>query len=1077
MWWQQLCEPTISAMEALCRSLEVETPQLQCFAEACQHKKATEEVAFDALVKAHNKFEVVFEKYTDEVNHYNDMISQKNTALATTISAYESFHPVQAGMTQQYDKDVYNFEKFDSGADKGHCGLSDCQVEAICSHKYKKDFEFWVDTDACEATPHDTKICHPPPSPPPPPLLPCRRRPCRRTPPRRFPSRWSLPPPPRWSPRPKPPRNPRWSPRPKPTRNPRNPEASETKRLSTETSEAWHRAESLVSEKKEELKDAKLKLTAAKSVAEEADQAVLDLKQQLTDAKGAAAQLTGPAAMEALEAVQELKKQLTDAETEAWEANEAVETIESEVVAAKDAQEDAVEKAKEAKVLVKAINNLVAAEKAVEKSAEKVRKLKEENAKIQAVNDAYEKRQKEVDAAHQELSRVRNSGSSDEEIATAEKKLEEATAASEKASAAVDAVADRALELAVELKNAIDEHGANEKTVAVVELKVVKVRAGDITADADDTAAEAQEAWENAVVAADATKVMVDQLKDQVQTAEDTITAVAKAKEHVENLREKLQDAEDAGDGEHVDELETQLAAAETDLHVKKTTAAEAKSNISDLKAKLVAAQAAYVDAQESVDEAKKMVDDITEKENQKAIDSASSNEKSIDTMNAEWEAAAVAAAEAEHKVDDIKTAIEEATVLVEAAKEADATVKELNAKIDEKEKIISEAKETQALVDELTKELDDAQTADPVDDAQVTQLQSDLEHANVENERVKAQADEAVQSLASIKDRLEIAVDKKEEADHAAEEAEASIEQLEKDLNEAVAEQKQAQDVADNAKKMVETAIAVADVTKQYDEAVHAVENVKSQIEEAKNADPVDEKLVDSLEKDLDTAESVAANHKQQLDEVTHKAGPMFHDESEEDDERADAAKEFKQVRDEMASSSSVAESVILPGYTKATFDDEAQATFKKVVASIVDTVDATITAEDIVITSVEDVTARRRLLQQTGVTVSFVVYTDANLDEIGTALNDQDLTTLTRDFKTAGLENLSGDVSVAVPAEKQVAQSPEDKKSSEERQLEKERASTPPPSSRRCAGVKTSTRSLTRQRIRRMSRRLSPR
>ena len=220
------------------------------------------------------------------------------------------------------------------------------------------------------------------------------------------------------------------------------------------------------------------------------------------------------------------------------------------------------------------------------------------------------------------------------------------------------------------------------------------------------------------------------------------------------------------------------------------------------------------------------------------------------------------------------------------------------------------------------------------------------------------------------------------------------------------------------------------------------AVENVKSQIEEAKNANPVDEKLVDSLEKDLDTAESVAANHKQQLDEVTHKAAPMFQDESEEDDERADAAEEFKQVRDEMASSSSVAAALILPGYTKATFDDEAQATFKKVVASIVETVDATITAEDIVITSVEDVTARRRLLQQTGVTVSFVVYTDDNLDEIGAALNDQDLTTLTRDFKTAGLENLSGDVSVAVPAEKQVVQSPEDKKSSEERQLEKERA-----------------------------------
>ena len=377
--------------------------------------------------------------------------------------------------------------------------------------------------------------------------------------------------------------------------------------------------------------------------------------------------------------------------------------------------------------------------------------------------------------------------------------------------------------------------------------------------------------------------------------------------------------------------------------------------------------------------------------------------------------------------------------------------------------------------MDELTKELDDAQTADPVDDAQVAQLQSDLEHANVENERVKAQADEAAQSLASIKDRLEIAVDKKEEADHAAEKR-GVHRPAQKDLNEAVAEQKQAQDVADNAKKMVETAIAVADATKKYEEAKNAVENIKAKIEEAKNADPVDEELVRSLENDLTTAESVAANHKQDLDEILHKAGPMFQDKSDRDEERADAAEEFKQVRDEVASSSSVTAALTLPGYTKATFDGETRVIFKKVIATVVETVDATITVDDIVIASVEDVAARRRLLQQTAATVSFVVYSDGNLDEIVIALNDQDLTTLTRDFKTAGLENLSGDVSVAVPAEKQVAQSPEDKKSSEERQLEKERADAAA-EFKKMRGVKTSTRSLTRQRSRRMSRRLSPR
>ena len=1025
VWWQQLCEPTISAMEALCRSLEVETPQLQCFAETCQRKKATEEVAFDELVKAHNKFEIVFGKYTDEVHQYNDMISQKNTALATTISAYESFHPVQAGMTQQYDKDVYNFEKFDSGADKGHCGLSDCQVGAICSHKYQNDFEFWVDTEKCEATPHDAKMCHPPPSPPPPPPSPSPPPPMPPHSPQEVPV--EVEPPAEVEP-------------PSEVETTPESEESETKKLATQTTEAWQQAESHVSEKKEELQDAKFKLTAAKSAADEAAQAVLDIKKQLANAKAAAAELTGPAAMEALNAVEELKKQLADAETNLWEANEAVETVKREVAAAKEAHEDAVEKAKEAKVLVKAINDLAAAEEAVEKSAEKLQKLREENEKIQAINDEYEKRQKEVDAARQELVHLRNSGAaSDEEIAAAEKKLNSAIAASEKAAAAVDEVADRALELAVELKKAIDEHKANERTVADAQLQVVKVKAGDIIADMDDTAAEAQEAWENAVVAADAAKMMVDQLTDQVQAAEDAISAAVKAKELVENLREELQAAEDAGDEELVAQIESQLAAAETELQVKKTTAAEAKSNIADLKAKLVAAEAAYVDAKEAVDEAKMVVDEITQKENQKAIDS---DEKSVDALNAKWEAAAVAAAEAENKVNDIEAALEEATSLVEAAKEADAAVKELNAQIAEQEKTISKAKETQALVDELTTKLDEAQNADPVNDELVAQLQADLADANVENERAKAQAGEAAQSLASLKEELEVAVTKKEEANHAAMEAKASIDQLKKDLAEAITEQKQAQDVADAAKKMVETAIAVADATKKYEEAVDAVENIKTQIEEAKNADPVDEELVRSLENDLTTAESVAANHKEDLDEVLHKAGPVFQDKSEQNDERADAAKEFKQVRDEVATSSSVTQALTLPGYTKATFDDEAQVIFKKVIATVVETVDATITVEDIVIASVEDVTARRRLLQQTAATVSFVVYSDVNLDDIVVALNGMDLTMLTRKFAIAGLENLSGDVSVAAPAKKQVAESPEDKKSAEQLLLEKERA-----------------------------------
>merc|ERR1712216_884207 len=102
-------EPSIAAMEALLKSLEIASPQLMCFADTCLQKKEAEKLAFDALYKAYNKFQ---------------------TALTVVIQAYETFHPVQEKWSQKYDKDMAAFERFDDGADNGHCGLTDCQVQA-----------------------------------------------------------------------------------------------------------------------------------------------------------------------------------------------------------------------------------------------------------------------------------------------------------------------------------------------------------------------------------------------------------------------------------------------------------------------------------------------------------------------------------------------------------------------------------------------------------------------------------------------------------------------------------------------------------------------------------------------------------------------------------------------------------------------------------------------------------------------------------------------------------------------------------------------------------------------------------
>ena len=169
VWWQQLCEPSIHALEELIKSLEIASPQLMCFAETCQVKKAAEQTSFEVLVNAHNKFEMAFAEYRDEVVAYNDGVEKKHLSLAATIASFESFHVIQEELHLGYENDMDLFDRFDSGADNGHCGLTDCQVQAVCGAQLKSHFETFVSTDTCTPAPYSVdKICNPPPSPPPP---------------------------------------------------------------------------------------------------------------------------------------------------------------------------------------------------------------------------------------------------------------------------------------------------------------------------------------------------------------------------------------------------------------------------------------------------------------------------------------------------------------------------------------------------------------------------------------------------------------------------------------------------------------------------------------------------------------------------------------------------------------------------------------------------------------------------------------------------------------------------------------------------------------------------------------------
>ena len=163
VWWQQLCEPPSTPRGAHQVPGDC-LPQLMCFAETCQVKKAAEQTSFEVLVNAHNKFEMAFAEYRDEVVAYNDGVEKKHL-FSPPPSPPSSPSTSSRRSSTWGTKTTWTLRRFDSGADNGHCGLTDCQVQ-VCGAQLKSHFETFVSTDTCTPAPYSVdKICNPPPSP------------------------------------------------------------------------------------------------------------------------------------------------------------------------------------------------------------------------------------------------------------------------------------------------------------------------------------------------------------------------------------------------------------------------------------------------------------------------------------------------------------------------------------------------------------------------------------------------------------------------------------------------------------------------------------------------------------------------------------------------------------------------------------------------------------------------------------------------------------------------------------------------------------------------------------------------
>ena len=172
VWLQELCEPTITSLEEITDTLKVVTPELQCFAESCQSKIEAETNAFKKLKTAHETYKTAFNTYKKKADEFNEVIDEKIGKKDAILSALDIFQSDRKTDAPIFQRDLTTFERFDKGADQGHCGLTECQVKSVCHSQMEKDFASFIKSDTCEAIPVSLdKVCAPPPSPSSPPHI------------------------------------------------------------------------------------------------------------------------------------------------------------------------------------------------------------------------------------------------------------------------------------------------------------------------------------------------------------------------------------------------------------------------------------------------------------------------------------------------------------------------------------------------------------------------------------------------------------------------------------------------------------------------------------------------------------------------------------------------------------------------------------------------------------------------------------------------------------------------------------------------------------------------------------------
>ena len=99
---------------------------------------------FQELLNAYEIYNNTLSSYKSAVVGYNSAVADKFTKKAAAEEAFGVFNPVKASVSDKFHSDLETYMTFASGAAAGTCGLTDCEMTAVCSYEMQYKFSDYV---------------------------------------------------------------------------------------------------------------------------------------------------------------------------------------------------------------------------------------------------------------------------------------------------------------------------------------------------------------------------------------------------------------------------------------------------------------------------------------------------------------------------------------------------------------------------------------------------------------------------------------------------------------------------------------------------------------------------------------------------------------------------------------------------------------------------------------------------------------------------------------------------------------------------------------------------------------------